>query len=88
MSKFKPSSPYIWTSVTPHRAGWYWYRMNEADDEPVIQRVFRVPGELEWSVQWGLDEENDVDWCCNERGQWAGPIPEPREPVTPPEVTD
>lgn len=74
------SSPYTWTFASPHRAGWYWYRSDE-DCYPQPLLVFKAPGEVEWSVQWGPDEESDVDFCLNEHGQWAGPIHEPIEPI-------
>ena len=52
--------------------------MTDETCEPEMLRVFKVPGETEWSYQWGDDKEEDVNWVINQHGFWAGPIPEPR----------
>lgn len=90
MSRSKSQlSPYTWTSTPPYRAGWYWHRDNDTCDAEIL-RVFKIPGELEWSYQWGIDDENDIDWVINDHGsQWSNkPILEPVEPPLPPEILD
>ncbi len=39
-----------WTSVTPKKAGYYWYRIGES--EPSIVKLFKDEGE-EWTIQYG-----------------------------------
>jgi hypothetical protein len=66
----------IWSAAKPTQPGLYWWKVGEGDEEVVAVR--KIDGQLYVSFcgvdgpDWGLlDESYD--------GQWAGPIPKPKE---------
>jgi len=70
----------IWTKEKPVKAGWYWLR--GLDEVSIVQ--VRMGGEL-YVVPSGWD---DTYALRNVDGEWAGPIPEPREAEAAPAYED
>jgi hypothetical protein len=62
-----------WTTDKPRCEGYYWWRVND-DDEEIVQ-ISDIDGRL--SINYGY---GDIRPVWNVGGQWAGPIPEPTEP--------
>lgn len=62
----------VWSKEKPKLGEWYWYRTPQI--KPII--VFTESrGVVEWP--WGTDSRiQDL------RGEWAGPIPLPSEPIS------
>ena len=69
----------IWTTKKPRKAGWYWYRHEHVDE--CIECV-------QWKV-WSLSKNQKRlaaigtaghTFIHTYGGEWAGPIPEPKEP--------
>ena len=57
---------FVWTTEPPKVPGWYWCRHKSYPEYAVVRKV--------WPEVWaefGVPDGYD---------QWAGPIPEPREP--------
>jgi hypothetical protein len=55
-----------WTKQKPGHAGWYWYRGQSHEDEPLIVQVDQV-GQFQWP-DGGFQE------VALAKGEWAGPI--------------
>ncbi len=81
-------SPYVWSPLSPRCSGIYWYRDDDNSAAQLV-RVYRDSGG-EWCVQYrqidadlGVpveDEDDNCDFVANFRGQYAGPVHQPREP--------
>lgn len=79
MSKPK-KAPYVWSTLLPNRAGYWFYRPSPAHEETIVT-VFKEEGENEWSYRYG-SRPSEVNWVLNTRGhEWSGPVPLPAEPV-------
>ena len=65
----------VWTKDKPTKAGYYWYR----EARTYVVEVCFVRGER-IVYKCGHDCDKDLSELA---GEWAGPIPEPREPRTP-----
>lgn len=61
-----------WTSDTPTVAGWYWYRGEVGEADPLIVQIDNT-GMFQWPD--GAFQE-----VLLTKGQWAGPIAPPEEP--------
>lgn len=59
---------FVWKSEPPKVPGMYWNRSKNYPNEACIIRVSKY--RIEQLVRMG----------CSQNEQWAGPIPEPREP--------
>lgn len=73
-------SALVWSHLPPRSTGRYWYREKE-ETEAEIVKVYKVKGESELSVRYG-PRKDDVNYVENYCGQWAGPIPVPKEPAS------
>lgn len=60
-----------WTKVRPVEAGWYWYRGQTHEDDPLIVQVDQV-GQFQWP-DGGFQEVKLT------KGEWAGPIDPPAD---------
>lgn len=60
-----------WTKVRPVEAGWYWYRGQAHEDDPLIVQVDQV-GQFQWP-DGGFQEVKLT------KGEWAGPIDPPAD---------
>ncbi|MEX5218612.1 MAG: hypothetical protein NW701_12360 [Nitrospira sp.] len=60
-----------WTKHKPGHAGWYWYRGQHHEDEPLIVQVDEV-GQFQWP-DGGFQE------VAFTKGEWAGPIEPPED---------
>lgn len=74
----------IWTKEKPTKAGWYWYR-EDSIFLPSMQEIERGRDGLEVR-SFVVDEVSLLK--CYTRGEWAGPIPEPREAEAAPVYED
>ncbi|WP_447973589.1 hypothetical protein [Nitrospira sp. Kam-Ns4a] len=61
-----------WTTDKPLKAGWYWYRGEAREADPLIVQVDET-GLFQWPD--GTFQEVKLT-----RGEWAGPIALPEEP--------
>lgn len=68
-----------WREEKPTVPGWYWYRDDGNDDEPIIVKVWlsKFKGEPRW---YAGDEDgglwiNGPCWA----GEWAGPLAPPQD---------
>ncbi len=63
----------IWTTEKPTRTGWYWWRRPSIPEDVIVEvyKDKRNPAMLMLRGRGRLYVQ---------RGQWAGPIPEPEEP--------
>jgi hypothetical protein len=61
-----------WTEEKPTEPGWYWYRGEVDDADPLIVEVDRA-GYFQWP-DGGFQEVKLT------KGEWAGPIPLPEKP--------
>jgi hypothetical protein len=61
-----------WTAEKPLKAGWYWYRGEAAEADPLIVQVDEA-GYFQWP-DGGFQE------VALAKGEWAGPIALPEEP--------
>lgn len=62
---------YRWSTETPNRAGWYWFRGETREAEPFIVLVDEA-GQFQWP-DGGFQEVTLA------HGEWAGPIEQPEE---------
>lgn len=60
-----------WTKDSPALAGWYWYRGQNHEEEPLIVQVDQV-GQFQWP-DGGFQEAKLA------KGEWAGPIKLPKD---------
>lgn len=60
-----------WTMVKPSASGWYWYRGEIGEAEPLIVEVDET-GMFQWP-DGGFQEVSLA------KGEWAGPIPLPED---------
>ena len=66
--------PLVWTNEPPKGPGWYWFKTAYRIHIVSVEHDPRKVGDLYICVgSVGI-------WMSNLHGQWAGPIPEPREP--------
>lgn len=63
-----------WTDEPPKVPGWYWFKDEYGIRIAWIKHDSRKINEL-YAVIGGVG-----NWMSTLHGQWAGPIPEPREP--------
>ncbi|WP_306539340.1 hypothetical protein [Bilophila wadsworthia] len=63
-----------WTNEPPKVPGWYWFKGEYGIRIAWIKHDSRKMNEL-YAVIGGVG-----NWMSTLHGQWAGPIPEPREP--------
>ena len=63
-----------WTDEPPKVPGWYWFKDEYGISIAWIKHDSRKINEL-YAVIGGVG-----NWMSTLHGQWAGPIPEPREP--------
>lgn len=63
-----------WTTEPPKVPGWYWFKDEYGIRIARIKHDSRKMNEL-YAVIGGVG-----NWMSILHGQWAGPIPEPREP--------
>lgn len=63
-----------WTDEPPKVPGWYWFKDEYGIRIAWIKHDSRKMDEL-YAVIGGVG-----NWMSTLHGQWAGPIPEPREP--------
>ena len=63
-----------WTNEPPKVPGWYWFKDEYGIRIARIKHDSRKMNEL-YAVIGGVG-----NWMSTLHGQWAGPIPEPREP--------
>lgn len=63
-----------WTTEPPKVPGWYWFKNEYGIRIARIKHDSRKMNEL-YAVIGGVG-----NWMSMQNGQWAGPIPEPREP--------
>lgn len=63
-----------WTDEPPKMPGWYWFKDEYGIRIAWIKHDSRKMNEL-YAVIGGVG-----NWMSTLHGQWAGPIPEPREP--------
>ncbi len=63
-----------WTNEPPKVPGWYWFKDEYGIRIAWIKHDSRKMNEL-YAVIGGVG-----NWMSTLHGQWAGPIPEPREP--------
>ena len=59
-----------WSSENPSKPGWYWWR-----DKGMFPRIRLIQKDRDSR----LFTDTNV-YAKFEKGQWAGPIPEPEEP--------
>lgn len=59
----------------PTKPGFYWFRADDQHELSMI-KVF-VDSDDEWSVKTG-PRHDDTNFLSNYVGEWAGPIPRPR----------
>lgn len=64
-----------WTDNPPKVPGWYWFKDEYGIRIAWIKHDSRKMNEL-YAVIGGVG-----NWMSTLHGQWAGPIPEPREPL-------
>jgi hypothetical protein len=64
-------SEYRWTTASPSRPGWYWFRGEAHEADPFIVEVDHA-GQFQWP-DGGYQEASLA------KGEWAGPIEEPSE---------
>ena len=79
-----------WTTDKPTVPGWYWYRYySSLTCMPKV--AITVMGKVEtgcdyqsYTFTWltGVDYEVEAKNVTELSGEWAGPIPEPEEPLT------
>lgn len=62
-----------WTTEPPKVPGWYWFKDEYGIRIAWIKHDSRKMNEL-YAVIGGIG-----NWMSNLHGQWAGPIPEPKE---------
>ena len=66
-----------WVEGLPTKPGWYWFRnlksLSEDEREPTIYYVRKYVDEL------AVGNCTLKGWPRMEKGQWAGPIPLPKE---------
>lgn len=62
-----------WTDIRPKVPGWYWFKGEYGIRIAWIKHDSRKMNEL-YAVIGGVG-----NWMSTLHGQWAGPIPEPRE---------
>jgi hypothetical protein len=68
--------PFTWTDEAPTEEGFYWYREKEHDLRGVVQVFDRPnPGLSVNGLLYERQPVNSLD------GQWAGPIPPPKQPL-------
>ena len=60
-----------WTKQKPTHAGWYWYRGQTHEEEPLIVQVDHA-GQFQWP-DGGFQEVTLT------KGEWAGPIDLPED---------
>jgi len=67
-----------WTDEPPEEPGWYWCRrvVDGVKGASFVQQVYELDGVLE--VMEGKSYSDVDELTCR---RWAGPIPEPDEPV-------
>lgn len=73
-----PIAPALtWSKEAPAVAGYYWCKTPDPTVDPDIGEIFHFDGE--WWAQFARD---DGRWLLSTltAWEWAGPIPEPREP--------
>jgi len=63
-----------WTNEPPKVSGWYWFKGEYGIRIAWIKHDSRKMNDL-YAVIGGVG-----NWMSTLHGQWAGPIPEPREP--------
>lgn len=61
----------MWTTTTPLKPGWYWWRF-DATELPVIRKLI-------WRMNGGMWEEFGDKWVMLGFGQWWN------KPIQPPE---
>jgi hypothetical protein len=64
-----------WTDEPPKVPGWYWFKDEYGIRIAWIKHDSRKMNEL-YAVIGGVG-----NWMSTLHGQWAGPIPKPREPL-------
>ena len=64
-----------WTTEPPKVPGWYWFKDEYGIRIAWIKHDSRKMNEL-YAVIGGVG-----NWMSTLHGQWAGPIPKPREPL-------
>jgi hypothetical protein len=62
---------FTWMPGKPTEPGWYWYRGEAGESDPLIVEVDSA-GYFQWP-DGGYDEVKLA------KGQWAGPIPPPED---------
>ena len=65
------ASIYQWSKTKPTAPGWYWYRGEAHEDNPFIVLVDQA-GQFQWP-------DGGYQQVGLAKGEWAGPIEEPRE---------
>lgn len=64
----------IWTSEKPTKPGWYWWRLH-SKKSPLVVNVYTLSNV--WCCSFPDDEPCPLTAA---KSEWAGPIPEPKEP--------
>ncbi len=67
----RPMSTYRWSTDQPTQPGWYWFRGKAHEADAFIVLVDEA-GQFQWP-DGGFQEVSLA------RGEWAGPIQEPKE---------
>lgn len=68
-----------WREEKPDKEGWYWYRDDENDDEPMIVKVWLAY--FDGEPRWYAGDETSGIWIHGPcyTGQWAGPLATPQD---------
>lgn len=70
MTMRKKKDQLVWTTEPPKQPGYYWCRYKGSDKSTWSPAY--IPAVADLTQYGGLEESEQVEW--------AGPIPEPREP--------